>query len=124
MPVCSHIGANITKQSNVVACAAGDYCKHLEPVVCQDSRTHSCRVCNLALHGYPCSDGDVGDLNNMRCLLCWDIAKANPNVTDLLTLQQLHEREYLLYLEALAYDWEQLAKQSSYDDNSEKKSRY
>ena len=120
MSVCSRIAANITKQSKVVICAAGDYYKHHAPEVKSDSQTHRCRVCNLVLHGFVCSDGEVHDLNNMCCILCRDIAKANPYVTDLLTLQQLHKREYLLYLEALAYDWQELAKKPSTKDNSQR----
>ena len=95
--------------SDRVICAARDYCKHHEHDVQKNGRGHCCRICKMIFHGFVCSDGDVQDQNNMCCLLCWDIAKANQTVTDLVTLQQLHDREYRLFLEnAVAIDPDEL----------------
>ena len=67
-----------------------------------------------------CLDEECQDMNNMRCLLCYDIAEANPNLNDLVTLQQLHEKQYELWLASLAYDPEAIAnQQDSDDDNSD-----
>ena len=82
---------DLNNDSDRVICAAGDYCKHHEHDVQKNARGHRCRICKMIFHGFVCSDEQVQDLNNMRCILCWDIAKANPSVTDLVTLQQLHD---------------------------------
>ena len=112
------VKSQLNKDIKTVVCASGEFCKHHEFKVQIGSRGHCCRVCKMILHGIVCSDEDCQDMNNMRCLLCYDIAEANPGVNDLVTLQQLHERQYTLWLASLAYDVEEIANQQDSDDNN------
>lgn len=74
----------------------------------------------MILHDIVWPDEEVQDMSNMCCLLCWDIVEANPGVTNLLTLQQLHKKKYTLWLASLAYNPEQVANQLDSNDNSKK----
>ena len=112
------VKSQLKKDIKTVICAAGIFCKHHQFEVQIGSPSHRCRVCKMILHGMVCSDEECQDMNNMRCLLCYDIAEANPKVTNLLTLQQLHEQQYTLWLASLAYDPEVIANQPDSDDNN------
>ena len=61
--------APFTSSAVQQVCAAGSLCNMNTVPIGQDD-TH-CRVCNLKMHGFVCSDRkEMHDMNRLRCKLC------------------------------------------------------
>ena len=61
--------APFTSSAVQQVCAAGTLCNMNTVPIGQDD-TH-CRVCNLKMHGFVCSDcKEMNDMNRLRCKLC------------------------------------------------------